>query len=74
MSTNDTKNRRNRTDVNLGSGPMDQSMFGMMKKCCTGQDGFPDCSGMMKGMREAMKKQSCCKPKKDAAEFKGRKK
>jgi hypothetical protein len=71
MGTNETKNKR---DMNLGSGSTGQKMLGMMNKCCARQDWVRDCSGMMKGMREAVKKQSCCTPKKDAAEFKGRKK
>jgi hypothetical protein len=75
MQAEKTKNRREDTESTaFGSTPMGNGIFGIMKKCCTGQDGFPDCSTMMKGMMEAMKKQPCCMPKKDAAESEGRKK
>jgi hypothetical protein len=51
-----------------------QGMFEMMKKCCMGQSEFPDCSTMMKGMKEAMRNQTCCTPNEDAAESERRKK
>jgi hypothetical protein len=35
-----------------------KGMSEMMKKCCSGQSRFNDCSAMM----ETMKNQSCCSP------------
>lgn len=71
-ATKDKKDEANFTDFGLG--PMGQGMFEMMKKCCAGRGGFPDCSTGMEGMLEAMKKQHCCKPDKDAAEPERKKK
>ncbi|MFZ2198292.1 MAG: hypothetical protein WAV13_11195 [Thermodesulfovibrionales bacterium] len=49
-------------------------MFEMMKKCCAGGGGFPDCSSEMESIMEAMTKQHCCTPNEDAAESQRRKK
>ncbi len=49
-------------------GPMGSEMFEMMKKCCTGEEAFSDCSAMMKGMMETMRGHSCCAPKTKGAE------
>ena len=54
--------------------PLGQGMFEMMKKCCAGRGGFSDCSAGMESMMEAMTKQHCCTPNKDAAESERRKK
>jgi hypothetical protein len=54
--------------------PMGHRMFEMMNACCMGQDGFPDCSTMMKGMMEAGGGQPCCAPRKEETVSERRKK
>ncbi len=71
MHTEETKKKGERATADLGSVPMDQRMFEMMNKCCTGQGGFPDCSTMMKGMMETMRNQPCCTPQTEDTEFDG---
>ena len=47
--TKDGKDKAGRTDS--GCNPEDfKGMFEMMDKCCSAQDGMPDCSAMMKTM------------------------
>ena len=65
MYTEETKDKgekANSTDFEFP--PMGQRMCEMMSKCCAGKGEFPDCSVMMKNMRETAKHQSCCGPKK----------
>jgi hypothetical protein len=54
--------------------PLGRGMCEMMKKCCAGRGGFPDCSDGMEGMTEAMTKKRCCMPNEDADVSEGRKK
>jgi hypothetical protein len=64
MDTKETIDEGNKTNsTDFGFAPMGRGMREMMKECCTGRGGFPDCSPMMKGMMEAMGSQPCCTPK-----------
>lgn len=66
MQTKETKDKGEKaTSTAFGSAPMGHGMVEMMNKCCTGQDGFPGCSTMMKGMMEKMSNQPCCTSKED---------
>ncbi|MEE9496565.1 MAG: hypothetical protein V3V39_08565 [Desulfobacterales bacterium] len=57
--TKDSKDKAGGTDFSCN--PQDfKGMFGMMGKCCSAQDGMPDCSATMKTMM-----QNCCGPKTD---------
>ncbi len=62
MDTEKTKDSKDKTaGMDFGCNPEDfKGMFEMMGKCCNTQDGFPDCSAMMKSMM-----QNCCGPKTD---------
>ncbi len=74
MHAEKTKDKGDKTkSTDFGFSPMGQGMFEMMNKCCAGQGGFPDCSGMMKSMMGTMKNQPCCASEEDT-HFKRRKK
>jgi hypothetical protein len=62
MDTEKTTNKKEKTTgTDFGFDPEDfKGMFEMMGKCCKAQDGFPDCTAMMKTMM-----QHCCGPKTD---------
>ena len=62
MPTEGTKDKGDKAGCSdFGSTFKDfQEMFEAMNKCCTGQGGSPDCSGMMKGMMKM-----CCGRKAD---------
>jgi hypothetical protein len=67
MKTEETKdNREGAKSMDFGCAPLGQGMVEMMRKCCTGQGGSPDCSSMMKNMMETMNKQACCASKEDS--------
>jgi len=75
MRKKETKDKREKEKfTDFGSATMGHGMFEMIAKCCTSQNGFPDCSTMMKGMKKTMRNQPCCTPQKDAAESERRKK
>jgi hypothetical protein len=64
MDTDKTNEKGDKAQsADSGCAPTGHGMFEMMSKCCTGQDGSPDCSAIMKGMMEAMKGHSGCSPK-----------
>ena len=44
------------------SGSMGPEMFEMMKKCCSGEGAFADCTAMMKSKMGAMTSVPCCGP------------
>lgn len=74
MQAKKTKRKGDKANFNdFGDGSMGQKMFEMMGRCCAGRGGNPDCSTVMEGMMETMKKQSCCTSN-DAAGGYGRKK
>lgn len=75
MHAEETKDKGEKEKSNgFNCAPLGHGMFEMMRKCCAGRGEFPDCSTLMEGMMEAMKKQQCCTPNKDAAESDRRKK
>ncbi|MEJ2695079.1 MAG: hypothetical protein P8013_00365 [Candidatus Sulfobium sp.] len=64
MRTEKTKDKKEKAKSGaFGFGPAMGRGMSEMIKCCTGQEGFPDCLTMM----EEMKKQ-CCAPNKETAE------
>ncbi len=65
MNTKGTSKKKEKTNsADHGFGPV-KEMFEMMSKCCGNTEGHPDCTAMMKGMMESMKRQ-CCMPDNDA--------
>ena len=63
MCTEETNEKGDKAkSANSGSAPMSHGMSEMMSGCCTGQIGSTDCSTMMKGMMETMRKHPCCSP------------
>ena len=59
MSAEETNKKADKT-TSQGSGPMESGMFEMMKKCCTGEGAFSDCSAMMKSRMGAMTSMPRC--------------
>jgi hypothetical protein len=75
MHTKETNEKGDKAkSADPGFAPMSHKMFEMMNACCTGQGGFPDCSTMMKGMREEGGGQPCCESGTEDAESERRKK
>ena len=63
MNAEETSRKDDKTkSATSGCGAMSHGMFEMMSECCTGPGGSPDCSTMMKGMREKMRSRPCCPP------------
>jgi hypothetical protein len=71
MNTEKTNGKKDKAaGTDFGCNPKDfKGMFEMMGKCCNGQDGFPDCTAMMKSMM-----QNCCEPKTENTKFEKQKK
>lgn len=61
MSAEETNAKDDKTRSE-GPGPLGTGMFEMMKKCCAGEGGFPDCAAMMKSRMGAMTGMPCCGP------------
>jgi hypothetical protein len=61
MTAEETNKKEDKTKSE-GSGPMGSGMLDVIKKCCSGEGAFSDCSTMMKGMMETMRGHPCCSP------------